>query len=75
MSEFLEKFVMGVFVLAIGIVLYLVVMFVPMFYVSSKCIDNGYPHSYTTWDFKTYCGRIVNQTEYLVPLYEVLEQK
>lgn len=40
--------------------------------IQAKCAKYGYPRSITTWNFKGYCIRTIEQTEYIVPLNIVL---
>jgi hypothetical protein len=70
--KFVEKFLMSLVV--VSIILFLVLLaFMPVFiHAANVCLQNGYPHSYIQFPYEIKCGRIVNQTEYVCPLSDVL---
>jgi len=41
-------------------------------YASYVCLQNGYPRGYFELPYEIKCGRIINQTEYICPLSDVL---
>ena len=78
MLDKLEKTLYVLSGLLIVLVIILVAYVIPLGVVSSlndaKCLENRYPGSVTTWDFKGYCTQFVDATEYSVPIEEVLSE-
>ncbi len=75
-SEF--KYDIVPYTVLISLLVFLIWMFSLAGYdmrVQTNCARNGYPSNITTWNYKAYCIRIVEQTEYVVPLEDVLSQE
>lgn len=69
--RYVENLIVGALVL---FVFYTIFMFGLSVYRGSMCVENGYPRYYMSFNLDTYCIRIVEQTEYVVPLEEVLRE-
>lgn len=72
MDFIMDKVLMPVLVILLVAMLALLA-FVPFgIYASNACLQNGYPRGYVELPYVIKCGRIVNQTEYVCPLSDVL---
>jgi len=69
---YFEKFLMSVVVVLVIAVLALLAFMSVVIHASNVCLQNGYPHSYIQFPYEIKCGRIVNQTEYVCLLSDVL---
>lgn len=58
----------------IALVFYCISMAVISIYKGSMCFENGYPEYYVSLNLDTYCIRTIEQTQYVVPLDEVLKE-
>lgn len=68
-----EKFADVIFILLISSLLILLLTILAIdARVQAICISNGYPEHSTTWNFIGYCIRTINQTQYVVPLNQIL---
>lgn len=55
------------------ILLILLIAFTPVVvYANNVCLQNGYPDSYIAYPEGIMCGRVVEQTEYVCALNDVL---
>jgi hypothetical protein len=62
-------FIIILFVLSM---FYLICIWSPInIYVESQCLKHGFPDSNTTWSFKGYCTREINNTQYVCRLSEI----
>ena len=72
MDFIIDKLLMPALVILVVVILALLA-FVPFdIYASNVCLQNGYPRGYVELPYVIKCGRIVNQTEYVCPLSDVL---
>lgn len=72
MDFIVEKILMP-FVVVLVVAMLALLAFLPVaIHASNVCLQNGYPHSYVQFPYEIKCGRIVNQTEYVCPLDDVL---
>ena len=72
MDFIVEKILMP-FVVVLVIAMLALLAFLPVvIHASNVCLQNGYPRSYVQFPYEIKCGRIVNQTEYVCPLDDVL---
>ena len=69
---YFEKFLMSVVVVLVIAALALLAFMPVVIHASNVCLQNGYPHSYIQFPYEIKCGRIVNQTEYVCLLSDVL---
>lgn len=73
-----EKVFMGVLYAMVILMFLMIAYVIPLGVISgmnqAKCLENRYPGSVTTWDFKGYCTQFVDATEYSVPIEEVLSE-
>jgi hypothetical protein len=72
MDFIVDKVLMPVLVILV-IAMLALLAFLPFdVYASNVCLQNGYPNGYVVLPYEIKCGRIVNQTEYICPLSDVL---
>jgi len=70
--DFVEKFLMSAVVVLVIALLALLAFMPVSIHADNVCLQNGYPHSYIQFPYEIKCGRIVNQTEYVCSLDDVL---
>lgn len=72
MDFIMDKVLMPVLVILL-VALFALLAFLPFnIYASNVCLQNGYPNGYVVFPYEIKCGCIVNQTEYVCPLDDVL---
>ena len=73
----IDKIVIPSVAVILIVALVLVVALAPFgIYAMSVCVDNGYPRAYTKIpQMEIRCGRIVNQTEYICLLDDVVAKR
>lgn len=72
MDFIMDKVLMPLLVVLL-IALLALLIFIPFqVYASNVCLQNNYTNGYVVLPYEIKCGRIVNQTEYVCPLYDVL---
>lgn len=72
MDFIVEKILTPMLVVLLIAMLALLVFIPFQVYASNVCLQNGYPNGYVVLPYEIKCGCIVNQTEYVCPLDNVL---
>jgi len=76
MMESFEKFmlcaVVPFLIITLGVLMFVVIP-ITMF-VSSKCLQHGYPEGQIEYNLTAYCVKRVNQTDVVVPLKDLINQ-